>query len=233
MNNNINNRIKKIRELMLNNGLSAFLINGSDPHLSEYVPDRWKTRDYLSGFTGSFGFMAIIHEQSLLWTDSRYYLQAEQQLEGTGIEMMKAREPESISLEQWLFQNLKNGNIVGFDGTCYAAAEIKQLKQTLNKKGIIINDQIDLIDDLWENRPSLPNSKAFLHPINLAGKSRTEKISQLRDLMHKSDADCSIISALDDLAWTFNIRGADVECNPVVLGYGIVSKNEAMLFTHS
>nr|HPR62436.1 aminopeptidase P family N-terminal domain-containing protein [Prolixibacteraceae bacterium] len=187
MNNIFSIRIKQLRELMLENGLSAYLINGSDPHMSEYVPDRWKTRDYLSGFTGSFGFMAITQEQALLWTDSRYYLQAGQQLEGTGVEMMKAREPEAISLDRWLYENLESGNIVGFDGTCYSASEIKQLKQTLNKKGIKTKDDIDLIDDLWENRPLLPNAKAFLHPINYAGISRTEKILQLRNTMHKSE----------------------------------------------
>lgn len=233
MNNKINIRIKLLRELMLKNGLSAYLVNGSDPHMSEYVPDRWKTRDYLSGFTGSFGFMAITQKQALLWTDSRYYLQAGQQLEGTGIEMMKAREPESISLDQWLYENLESGNVVGFDGTCYSASEIIQLKHTLDKKGIKTKDDIDLIDAIWENRPLLPNAKAFLHPINHAGIARTEKILQLRDTMHKSEANCTIISALDDLAWTFNIRGADVECNPVVMGYGIISNHKAMLFTHS
>lgn len=233
MNNSINIRIKQLRDLMLEHGLSAYLINGSDPHMSEYVPERWKTRDYMSGFTGSYGFMAITQKQVLLWTDSRYYLQAEQQLEGTGIEMMKARESDSISLDQWLYENIESDNIVGFDGTCYAAAEIKQLKQTLDKKGITLNDNIDLIEVLWKNRPALPNAKAFIHPKNQAGVSRCEKILQLRKAMQQSDADYLIISALDDLAWTFNIRGADVECNPVVMGYGIVSIHNTILFTHS
>lgn len=231
MNNIFAARIKLLRELMTTNQLDAYLINGSDPHMSEYVPTRWKTRDFISGFTGSYGYLAITKDKALLWTDSRYYLQAAHQLEGTGIVMMKAREPEAISIDDWLASNLKSGSIIGFDGTCYPAAEIINLQKKLSEKAIAINDQLDLLEPLWNNRPQLPNAKAFLHPVTWAGASRKQKLEQLRQVMNQAGADMMILSALDDLAWTFNLRGSDVECNPVVMGYGIIDKTNILLFT--
>ena len=231
MNNIITTRINHLRKLMAENGLDAYLINGADSHLGEYVPERWKTRDFISGFTGSFGYLAITANKALLWTDSRYYLQATQQLEGTGTEMMKTREPETISLEQWLYNNLQKGEVVGFDGTCYPAAEINTLFKTLNQKGIKINDQLDLLETVWNKRPQIPNAKAFLHPASRAGATRIEKIEILLSEMDKIGADLMVVSALDDLAWTFNIRGADVECNPVVMGFALIEKNNIRLFT--
>lgn len=231
MNNIITTRIEHLRKLMVENGLDAYLINGTDPHISEYVPERWKTRTYISGFTGSFGYMAITANKALLWTDSRYYLQAAQQLEGTGIEMMKARDPESISLEQWLATNLQKNTMVGFNGSCHVAAEIKSLNKTLNSKGIKINGQLNLLESIWNNRPQFPNNKAFLHPIKWAGTSRSEKLKALFNEMDKVSAEVMVISALDDIAWTFNIRGADVESNPVVMAYALLEKNNIQLFT--
>jgi Xaa-Pro aminopeptidase len=230
MNNTIAMRMSQLRELMTSHGVDAYLVNGSDPHMSEYVPERWKTREFVSGFTGSFGYMAITADKALLWTDSRYFLQAAQELEGTGITMMKARLPESVSVDDWLISELDIGNVVGFDGTCYSAFEIKNLKNKLNSKGITINDQLDLLELSWEKRPELSGNKAFLHPLTWAGVSRKDKIGLIMQELEKNNADWLIISALDDLAWTFNIRGADVACNPVVLGYGLIGKGTAKLF---
>lgn len=231
MNNEIKIRIEKLRELMRANNITAYLINGSDPHMGEYVPERWKTRGFISGFSGSFGYLAITADKALLWTDSRYYIQANQELEGTGIMMIKARLPESILLEDWLVTELKSDDVVGFDGTCYSAFEIKNLAKTLSSKNIGINHQLDLLDPIWENRPSLSSKKAFLHPVTWAGLSRKDKFELITKELEKKSADWLVISTLDDLGWTFNIRGADVECNPVVLGYGLVGKNGSILFT--
>lgn len=226
-------RMAKLRELMRENGLSAYLINGSDPHMSEYVPARWQSRAFISGFSGSYGWLAVTLDKAVLWTDSRYYLQAAQQLEGTGIEMLKARLPESISTEQWIANELKQGETVGFDGTCYSTSEVKSFEKLFTDKGINMNFQIDLLDKVWNDRPVLSGEKAFLHPVRWAGVSRNEKFSIISQELEKQDADVMVISALDDLAWTFNIRGADVDYNPVVLAFGLVEKEKAQLFINN
>ena len=233
MNNIIANRISTLRDLMRENKLQAYLVNGSDPHMSEYVPERWKTRDFLSGFTGSYGFMAITENKAVLWTDSRYYLQADEQLQGSGIEMLKSRESDSLSVDQWLAQELEKGSRVGLDGSCYSAAEVNNYKNTLSPYQIKITSNIDLIDKIWTDRPNLPNAKAFLHDEEYAGLSRDYKFSQIELEIEKNNADYLIISALDDLGWTFNIRGADVECNPIVLAFALIGKNSAQLFVDS
>jgi len=226
----IKERLTNLRRLMSENGLSAFLVNGCDPHLGEYLPERWKTREFVSGFTGSYGWLAITSDEAALWTDSRYFLQYEIETSGTGISLEKARLPETITIENWLSQRLSAGDVVGFDGACYSFAEVLQFEKTFQKNGIGMNSQIDLLEELWTNRPSLPTANAFLHPIKWAGKTRPEKFGQIYSEIEKNGGTMTIISALDDLCWTFNIRGADVECNPVVLGYGIIQKEKAILF---
>jgi Xaa-Pro aminopeptidase len=226
----IKERLKDLRRLMVENGLSAFLVNGSDPHLSEYLPDRWQTRKFVSGFTGSYGWLAITSEEAVLWTDSRYYLQYDIETKSTGIGLEKARLPETITVETWICQRLNSGDLVGFDGSCYSAAEVFQFENAFSKNGIKMNSQIDLIENLWIDRPALPIAKAFLHSVEWAGKTRPEKFSLISSEIAKLGGTITIVSALDDLCWTFNIRGADVECNPVVLGYGIIQKEKSILF---
>lgn len=230
MNAEIKNRLFNLRASMKQHGLSAYLINGSDPHMSEYVPERWKTREYISGFSGSYGWLAIGIDNAVLWTDSRYYLQAEEQLRDTGIQMLKARLPETPSVSQWLANELKEGDVVGFDGACYSMAEILTLSNELKKCKVSLNPSIDLLEEIWSSRPELPSNKAFLHPLKRAGVGRKEKIDQVKLAMTSSNADTTVIAALDDLCWTFNLRGADVECNPVVLGFAIINKNNTKLF---
>lgn len=230
MSSEIKQRLSELRKLMKDNGLSAFLVNGSDPHMSEYVPDRWKSRDFISGFTGSYGWLALTLDKAVLWTDSRYYLQANQQLEGTGIVMFKARDPEEMTLDQWIASELKSGDKVGFDGACYSTAEVKVLEKNFSAKGIQLEYESDILSQVWTDRPAIPAAKAFLHPVKWAGESRSEKFSRINQELEQLEADAMIISALDDLAWTFNIRGGDVEFNPVVLGYGIVGKENKQLF---
>ncbi len=226
----IKERLKTLRSLMTQKGISAYLINGSDPHLGEYLPSRWETRSFISGFTGSYGWLAITLEEAVLWTDSRYYLQYEIETEGTGISLEKARLPETIPVEVWVSQRLKPGDSVGFDGSCYPASEVNRYIKLLSKKGIRIESHLDLLDEMWPDRPGLPEAKAFLHPVQWAGLSRKEKFKIIYEETLKQNSDITIISALDDLCWTFNIRGNDVDFNPLVLGYGIISKGNAILF---
>jgi Xaa-Pro aminopeptidase len=226
----IKSRIEKLRNLMRKDGLSAYLINGSDPHMSEYVPVRWQTREFISGFSGSYGWLVITLEKAVLWTDSRYYLQASQQLEGTNIEMFKARDEDTLTLDRWIGAELKSGETLGFDGACYSTAEVTKLEKFLLAKGIQINVESDLLEKVWADRPSLPENKAFLHPVKWAGESRSDKFLRIMKALERRDADLMVLSALDDIGWTFNLRGADVDCNPVALAFGLVGKNGVQLF---
>jgi Xaa-Pro aminopeptidase len=228
--NKIKGRIEALRKAMKENSLQAYLINGSDPHMSEYVPAHWQSRPFMSGFTGSFGYMAVTMDKAALWTDSRYYLQADEELKDTGIEMMKAREPGAVTLEQWVAGELQPGSTVGFDGTCYSLAEAESFEGFFSKNDLQVQSGVDLLAGIWKNRPGMPDSKAFLHPTQWAGLSRTEKFAVLNGELEKAGADLMVLSALDDIGWTFNIRGADVECNPVVLSFALVGQNTAKLF---
>lgn len=230
MNTIIQERLSSLRDKMKENGLQAYLINGSDPHMSEYVPARWQSREYISGFSGSFGWLAITLKSAALWTDSRYFLQAEEQLKGTGIEMLKFRMPETPSTQQWISNQLTKGETVGFDGSCYSMGEVKSFQSFFSSKEIELNPNADLLEDIWSIRPALPSEKAFLHPVKWAGQTRAEKFDIILSELEQKNANTIIISALDDLGWTFNLRGADVECNPVALGYGLISRDKKQLF---
>ncbi|MCF8362625.1 MAG: aminopeptidase P family protein [Prolixibacteraceae bacterium] len=228
--NKIKERIEALRKAMKENNLQAYLINGSDPHMSEYVPAHWQSRPFMSGFTGSFGYMAVTMDKAALWTDSRYYLQAGEELKNTGIEMMKAREPEAVTLEQWIAGELHPGSTVGFDGTCYSLAEAESFEGFFSENDLQVQSGVDLLAGVWKKRPGMPDSKAFLHPTQWAGLSRAEKFAKLNKELEKAGADLMVLSALDDIGWTFNIRGADVECNPVVLSFAVVGQNAVKLF---
>lgn len=226
----INDRLHALRQVMIEQGLDAYIINGTDPHMSEYVPNRWETRKWISGFTGSYGRVVITATEARLWTDSRYFIQAEKQLEGTSIEMMKDRHAETIPYEEWLSSTLEEGNVVGVDGTSIAIAEAQKLEVVLGAKGIRLNPTKDLLDDIWKDRPPVSDREIFEHPVEFAGKSRLEKIDTLRKMLLKEHADGTIISALDELAWLFNFRGTDINYNPVAVGYGFINQNNAILF---
>jgi Xaa-Pro aminopeptidase len=233
MNEQIVKRIERLREAMTDKGIDAYLINGCDPHLGEYVPARWETREFISGFTGSYGWLAITHEEAVLWTDSRYYLQASNELEGTGIQMLKARLPETIYIGDWVAERLQRGQTVGFDGTCYSIAECKLLERSFIAKELEIEYRFDLLDEIWIDRPPIPSSKIFLHPVEWAGVSRADKFGKIAKELATIGADITIITALDDLCWTFNIRGSDIDFCPVAVGYAIInSEGNASLFVN-
>ncbi len=221
-------KIEKLRIQMEQYGISAYIIPSSDPHQSEYVADRWKSREWISGFTGSAGTIAITLYHAALWTDSRYFLQGEEELENTGIELMKMGLPQTPSIEDWIISLLKAGDVVACDGYNFSINHIHNLENKLKQNHLILNYKIDLIDKIWNNRPQLPTSPIFEHDIQFTGKSRAQKLEEIRQRMGATDA--HIISTLDDIAWTLNIRGNDVECNPLAISYCWIEKTRTYLF---
>ncbi|MDD4115744.1 MAG: aminopeptidase P family protein [Massilibacteroides sp.] len=223
-------RIAALRETMKRHQLDAYIIPSSDPHMSEYPADHWKTRQWISGFTGSAGTVVITADKGGLWTDSRYFLQAMDQLDGSGIDLYKLALPETPSIPEFLLAELKEGQTVGFDGKCYSTADAQLLQAKLERKGIGISVSFDLPGEVWQDRPPLPADPLFEMPVEYSGKSTVEKLNEINEMLRQSEADCTILSALDEIAWTFNIRGTDVTYNPVVISYAFVSEKESVLF---
>jgi Xaa-Pro aminopeptidase len=223
-------KIKILRKLMFSRDISGYIVPNSDPHLSEYIPDYWKLRTWLSGFTGSAGTLVVSTKRAALWTDSRYFLQAEKELADSGIELCKMGLPETPSIEDWLAANLSSTEKVGFNGRLFSHSAAKSLLSNLEGKGISVDTSIDFGNELWANRPVIPNGKAYEHELRYAGCTVNEKIEQIRNALIKENCNACIIATLDEVAWTFNIRGNDVDYNPVVLSYGFISLDEAVLF---
>ena len=213
MKTNIPERIAALREAMRQQKVDAYIIPSSDPHLSEYPADRWKSREWISGFTGSAGTIVVTADKAGLWTDSRYFLQAASQLEGSGIELYKLALPETPSITEFLLHELHAGQAVGLDGQTYSAAEASAL-----------------IEGIWKDRPAVPGNPIFEMPEALSGASVHEKLDLINNQLRSEGADCLILAALDEIAWTFNIRGTDVTYNPVVVSYAFVSEDESVLF---
>ena len=208
------------------------IISTSDPHMSEYPADCWKYREWISGFTGSAGTVIITADKAGLWTDSRYFLQASTQLEGTGIELFKMMLPETPTIPEFLTHELKEGQTVGLNGETYSLADARSLEKALAEKEIKLNTNASLIDPIWKERPAIPEAPMFEMPVELSGKSTEDKLIDINKMLHKAGADCTILSALDEVAWTFNIRGTDVAYNPVVISYAFVSEKESVLFVN-
>lgn len=231
MKHEIRERISALRAFMEAKGISAFIVPSTDPHSGEYVPEFWESRKWISGFTGSAGTAVITTSQGGLWTDSRYFLQAASQLEDTGIMLFKDRLPETPSIAEWLGSVLHPGDKVGIDGWVNTAVEAESLQQQLQAYSL----QLVCVDDpfrkLWKDRPSLPLNPVFLLPLSYAGKSCTEKLTEIRECISKNHADGILISALDEIAWTLNLRGNDVHCNPVFVSYLLVTEEKVTLYT--
>ncbi|MRT94071.1 aminopeptidase P family protein [Ancylomarina sp. 16SWW S1-10-2] len=223
-------RVNALRSLMEEKEIDAYIITSSDPHMSEYVPEHWKSRQWISGFTGSAGTVVITNKKAGLWTDSRYFLQAEKQLEGSGIELFKMGTPGVPTHYQWLLSELELEANIGFNGTCFSIAQAKELKNALANLSIHTCDEEDLINVIWTDRPSLPKNKIFEHAVEFAGKSRKEKLASIRDIMHKLDATHHFIGSLDDIAWVFNLRGQDIDFNPVAIAYALINKETCCLY---
>lgn len=229
----IDGKIDRLRELMVEKKLNAYIIADSDPHMSEYVADHWKMRRWISGFTGSAGVVALTLEKSGLWTDGRYYIQAENELSGSEIELFRSGEPDVPSYTKWLRDNLVKGDRVGVCGQYFSVASIKALKKSLDREGIEVVTEYDLIDELWTDRKPMPKEPIFIHDIKYAGKSASEKLDMVRDKMKEREADYYLIGSLDDIAWLYNIRGNDIPYNPVTISYALISQERAWLFIDS
>lgn len=226
----VNEKIKRLRELMAGYGLDAYIITSSDPHMSEYVAEHWMARSWITGFTGSAGTFVATTEESGLWTDGRYYIQAEKQLEGSEIKLFKMGSAGIPTVNEWLEKTLHKGRRVGFSPKMVSVAAYKDMEEILSNKGIHICKDYDLIDELWEDRPGIPSARIFAHEVAFTGLTAREKLDKVRGEMKKAGAACYLICSLDDIAWLFNIRGDDIPFVSVAICYALVSLEEAYLF---
>lgn len=225
------NKIKALRKLMKDHGVEAYLVPSSDPHQSEYLPEFWQRRKFISGFTGSAGDVVITQEKAGLWTDSRYYLQAEQELDKNIFALFKMGMPDVPSFEDWILRELKKGEILGVDPRLIPHKNYASLKKKLEVKGIQLKSiDTNLVDAVWETRPGAPKGMLEMHEEKYAGESAASKLKRLRKKMTDEAADVHVITTLDSIAWLFNIRGSDVEFNPVAISYAIVKEDKAFLF---
>lgn len=226
----INKRIDALRQQMQKNKLDAWIIPGSDPHQSEYVADHWKGREWISGFTGSAGNIVITKNHAGLWTDSRYFIQADKELKRSKMKLHKLKVAHTSEYIDWLKNNLKRGSRIGCDGMLFSASQIKRLQKTFEPLGIKLIYSKDILGAVWKERPPLPDNQIFEHQVKYAGKNRSKKIAEIRKAMKEQNVDHHLVSTLDDIAWIFNIRSSDVECNPVTIAYAIVSHRNTYLF---
>lgn len=223
-------RIEDLRAAMKAHGLDAYYIADLDPHQSEYVADFWKSRSWLSGFDGSAGTLIVTATEAKLWTDNRYFLQGEQQLAGTGIELMRQGEKDVPSIQQWLQGELKAGDVLGRDGNIVSVGAADQLEKALLKNNVQVDYYYDLMQEIWPDRPSLPATQALEHSPRFTEESRAEKLARMQEFMLKKELDHYLLIGLDEIAWTLNVRAKDVNFNPLVLSYLLVHKNGATWF---
>lgn len=229
----INERLVALRRWMKENALTAFIFPSSDPHDSEYVADHWKTREWISGFSGSAGTAVVTLQHAALWTDSRYFIAAAKELAGSEYQLMKERMAGTPSISEWLASELAEyeNPIVGVDGSVNTYADVADLKQSLATKGnMLVRCTDDPMDVLWHDRPVIPNNKVCLHPLKYAGETTESKLCRIRESLVKQGADGLLVTALDEIAWVLNLRGSDVHCNPVFVSYLLISSNNATLY---
>lgn len=230
---NVTDRLARLRELMRREKLSAFVFPSTDPHNGEYVPDHWKGREWVSGFNGSAGTVVVTGNAAALWTDSRYFIAAAQQLEGTGIELMKLKIPGTPTIAEWLGQQLIDCQRpeVGIDGMVNSQASAEALIADLRSHGgITVRTNLDPLKTIWTDRPPIPQDLVSVHPLEYAGEDVKSKVSRIRKALRYLHADGMLMSALDDIAWTLNMRGTDVHCNPVFVSYLLISSNSVTLY---
>ena len=223
-------KLAKLRDTMKKNNINYYIIPSADPHQSEYVAEYYRGRAEISGFTGSAGTLLVGENEAKLWTDGRYFIQAAEQLKGTGIDLMKMATPGYDTINEWIEKNVKESDVLGFDGRCYSANQYKELLKLSKKNGFNINMDKDLLEEVWSNRPSLPQDKIFIHDEKYCGKSSSEKINEVRKAMKENEVQSYLLTSLDDIAWLFNIRGNDILFNPVALSYAIITEDEAKLY---
>jgi len=227
---NTNEKIACIRQLMEKDNLSAVIIPSSDPHQSEYLAEHWQARKWLTGFSGSAGMAVITHDHAILWTDFRYYIQAEAQIADSLFELFKLGANDVPTFDKWLAVALKPGDTIGIDGNMFSMADVKKLDTGFKAKGLYLNPGIDSITQFWKDRPVKPDSPAFSFPEKYAGQSRCDKIMEIRRQMKDLGASYHLMATLDDIAWTLNLRGKDVGTNPVNIAFVLIAPQKVFLF---
>ncbi len=233
MSDSIIERVEALRKYLQKNGLNAFIFPSTDPHQGEYVPEHWMTRQWISGFDGSAGTAVVTLSDTALWTDSRYFIAAEEQLKGTPFQLMKDGLAETPSIAEWLCNQLAEGETVGIDGNVFTTAEIEEMESAFAKAGIKLRTDLDPAETLWTNRPPIPKNKVEIQPLEFAGESAESKIERVRQALREQKAEGLVISQLDEIAWLLNLRGSDVHCNPVFVSYVLLTQNDVTLFIDS
>lgn len=223
-------RIERVRECLQAQGLAAVLVPSSDPHLSEYLPERWQGRQWLSGFSGSMGTLVVTLDKAALFADSRYWEQAAVELAGSGIELVKISSGGSTQHVEWLATNVARGSSVGVDGSVLGLAAAQQLRSRLDLAGVLLRTDFDVFAHIWPDRPGLPGQAVYEHLAPHAPLARAAKLTQVREAMARHGAAFHFISTVDDIAWLFNLRGSDVSYNPVFLAHAVLDSNRATLF---
>ena len=227
----VNQRIEALREVMKREHLAAFIFPSTDPHQGEYVPDHWKGREFISGFNGSAGTAVVTLTSAALWTDSRYFIAAEEQLRGTEFQLMKLKMPGTPTIADWIGKECGAGAEVAVDGTVNSVSFVKELIADLRQQGgITLRTNLDPLAQIWKDRPVIPENPVEIYSLKYAGESCSEKISRIRKALREKHADGMLMSALDDIAWTLNLRGTDVHCNPVFVSYLLISSQDVTLY---
>ena len=228
----IKKRVSDLQNLLKEKGISAVIIPTDDFHMSEYVGDYFKARNYFSGFTGSAGVMVVAQDEANLWVDGRYFIQAEKQLENTGIIQRNMGEPGVPTIEEYILGKVGEGEVLAFDGRVVSYSAGKSYKEKLAAKGASISTEEDIPGMLWTDRPAMSAEKAYVLPVEFSGKTVQEKLSDVRAVMAEKGAETHVVTSLDDIAWLYNIRGNDVLCTPVVLSYAVVTMDKAYIFAN-
>ncbi|MBL7814700.1 MAG: aminopeptidase P family protein [Saprospiraceae bacterium] len=226
----INERLAAIRQQMKIHNLDAYIMPSSDPHQSEYPAAHWKSRAWISGFTGSMGYVCITQSVAQVWTDGRYFLQCEQEIKGSAFELRKQVLQGAPEHVDWLATNLPAHSRVGCDGTLFSVNQVRSMQSAFVRKNMDLVTDADLITPIWQDRPSLPKTAIFEHEVAFAGKTRLEKLNEIRSKMTAQGADCHLVTTLDDIGWTLNLRGSDVECNPVFVAHLVIGLDRCDLF---
>jgi Xaa-Pro aminopeptidase len=224
-------KLAQLRAAMKEKNIDAYIIPSTDPHLGEYIPDHWRIITWLTGFTGSSATVIVTDSLALLWTDSRYFVQAENQLKDSGFSLVKFLLSERKDYIDWLSENLKSGDKIGIDGRTFSIGRLRKLEKLIENKGISIDTECDIISDLWINRPALSDSPAFDHHLAFCGKERSVKIGEVRSEMEFLKADYHLLTSADDIMWLLNIRGSDIKYSPLLLSFAIIGKEQVLFFT--
>ena len=233
MSKTVNERLSALREVMQREHLAAFIFPSTDPHNGEYVPDHWKGREWISGFNGSAGTAVVTMDSAALWTDSRYFLAAEEQLKGTEFQLMKLKIPGTPTIPQWLGEQLRGASSteVGVDGMVNSFASVEALIGELrNQGGLTVRTNFDPLAQIWTDRPPIPKDKVAIHPLKYAGEDVPSKLQRIRKALRGQHADGMLVSALDDIAWVLNLRGTDVHCTPLFVSYLLISTTSTTLY---